>query len=116
MHRCKARETEGENCGNEEKPENVCPRLDDVAEQKRQQTEGCVAAKQRAVRNEQHEELVVPVAHAVVDPRAVVIHFQDADTADRAVVRAVRLERRTLAAVSELAVRSALKDDRADEL
>ena len=45
-----------------------------------------------AVEHEQHEELPVPEAHAVTDPRAVVIHVEVTLFTGRAVVRPLWLE------------------------
>ena len=41
------------------------------------------------VDDEEHKELAVVEAHAVVDPGAVVVHIQDAAVADGAVVRPI---------------------------
>jgi len=43
------------------------------------------------IKQELHEKLPIVEAHAVVDPRAVVIHIQDASVANAAVVATVRL-------------------------
>mmetsp|Transcript_14454 Transcript_14454/g.39931 ORF Transcript_14454/g.39931 Transcript_14454/m.39931 type:complete len:294 (+) Transcript_14454:209-1090(+) len=52
------------------------------------------------VQEEQEEVLVVPEAHAVVDPRAVVVHLEDAHTAHAAMVAPVWLELGTPLAVA----------------
>mmetsp|Transcript_115149 Transcript_115149/g.321874 ORF Transcript_115149/g.321874 Transcript_115149/m.321874 type:complete len:257 (-) Transcript_115149:383-1153(-) len=44
------------------------------------------------VENEEEEVFVVPEAHAVRDPRAMVVHAEDAGPADAAMVAPVRLE------------------------
>mmetsp|Transcript_72698 Transcript_72698/g.201577 ORF Transcript_72698/g.201577 Transcript_72698/m.201577 type:complete len:334 (-) Transcript_72698:44-1045(-) len=60
-------------------------------------------AGQASIRAEQQEELVVPVAHAVVYPRAVVVHPQHAHLAQQAVVRSLWARQVALLAVSGLA-------------
>lgn len=52
------------------------------------------------VEEEQHEELVVCEPDAVVDPRTVVVHLEDASVADAAVVAAVRFDFATFLTVS----------------
>mmetsp|Transcript_6307 Transcript_6307/g.24568 ORF Transcript_6307/g.24568 Transcript_6307/m.24568 type:complete len:272 (-) Transcript_6307:512-1327(-) len=73
-----------------------------------------VEAHEKDVGDEEDEELVVPHANAVVDPRAVVIHFHDAPPADAAVMGPLRLEvpGAPLASLDEarvLAVRASLR-------
>lgn len=55
-------------------------------------------AASREVQQEEQEESVVVEAHAVVHPRAVMVHLHDASVADRAVVRAHGLEHAALLA------------------
>jgi len=54
-----------------------------------------VEAGEAGVENEEEEVLVIPNSHAVIHPRAVMIHFYDASLADTAVMRPGRLERLT---------------------
>mmetsp|Transcript_22907 Transcript_22907/g.71142 ORF Transcript_22907/g.71142 Transcript_22907/m.71142 type:complete len:357 (+) Transcript_22907:1683-2753(+) len=65
-----------------------------------------VGAHREDIRDEEDEEFVVAHADAVVHPRAVVVHLDDAAPADAAVVRALRLEvsRTALAALDQARV------------
>lgn len=73
------------------------PKLDKV----RQASGHDEDAVQQCVSQEQDEELVVIVADAVVHPRTVVVHLEDAAGADAAVVRAVRLDQHASVAVAD---------------
>jgi len=54
-----------------------------------------VEAGEAGVKDEEEEVLVIANSHAVINPRAVMIHFYDASLADTAVMRSGRLERLT---------------------
>lgn len=56
-----------------------------------------------SVAEEEHEKLVVVEANAVVDPRTVVVHFEDTTGANAAVVGAVGLHEHAPVAVADRA-------------
>lgn len=47
---------------------------------------------EKDVDQEQHEVFPVPIANTIVDPRAVMVHIENATIASRAVVTTLRLE------------------------
>ena len=54
---------------------------------------------QQSVAQEQHEKLVIVEGHAVVDPGAMVVHFEDAGATDGAVMASIGLDSLTFVAV-----------------
>ena len=63
----------------------------DKLEKCRAHTGHDIQAAEPEPEHEEHEGSIVAVAHALRHPRAVVVHFEHARTADRAVVRPLRL-------------------------
>jgi len=81
-----------------------CPKLplrikgNDLPEEDKifQHGESYVKTIKKSIAEELNEKLVVGKVDAVIDPRAMMIHFQVADITDAAVVRSVRLDVLTL--------------------
>lgn len=67
---------------------SVCPKQYEILEY----TSSQVNAVDEGVSEKQHEKLVVIEGHAVVHPRTVVIHLEDAVSANRAMVAAIGLD------------------------